>query len=276
MREDAAFCGECGSPVERKKVICKECGAEIPDGMKFCGQCGTKVGQKAAKTPVKKPKTPVKKPVAVVDKEKEAKKHLNLGHGYNNKKDYDSAIAEYTEAINLNRNDAAVFNYRGNAYCRKKDYDRAIEDYTKAIKLNPKDAVFFNNRGNAYIEKHDKDRAIADYTEAIRLDPNNAKYKERFAFSLSEEDRYKEASKHYDLARKYRKNKDYDRAIAEYTEALVFDLASPNSFWLQERGDAYFKKGDYVKALADYESAMIRSPSISLEDRIKKLRRWYL
>lgn len=66
---------------------------------------------------------------------------------------------------------------RGNAYAQKKNYDLAIADYSQAIRLDPKDAaVFFFARGNAYFHKKDYDRAITDYSQAIRLDPKDARY----------------------------------------------------------------------------------------------------
>ena len=52
------------------------------------------------------------------------------------------------------------------------DNDRAIADYTEAINLDPKLALAYNNRGNAYADKNDYGRAIADYEAALRIDPN--------------------------------------------------------------------------------------------------------
>jgi len=72
-----------------------------------------------------------------------------------------------------------AYNGRGNVYYSKRDYDRAIADYTEAIKINPNDAVLYANRGNAYREKRDYDRAIADYEAALRISPNNADAKQQ-------------------------------------------------------------------------------------------------
>ena len=54
------------------------------------------------------------------------------------------AISELTEAIKLNRNDAAAYYLRGKAYRDKhrdtmdtSHYDEAIRDITNAIKLSP-------------------------------------------------------------------------------------------------------------------------------------------
>lgn len=84
----------------------------------------------------------------------------------------DSKIASCTRAINSGaRNPAINYNNRGNAYHSKRDYDSAIADYSEAIRINPKYALPYNNRGNAYRSKGDNDRAITDLDQAIRLDP---------------------------------------------------------------------------------------------------------
>ncbi|WP_375469892.1 tetratricopeptide repeat protein, partial [uncultured Nostoc sp.] len=62
-----------------------------------------------------------------------------------------------------------AYNNRGNSYDNKKDYDRAIADYNLAIKLDPNYTFAYYNRGNSYDNKKDYDRAIADYNLAIKL-----------------------------------------------------------------------------------------------------------
>jgi tetratricopeptide (TPR) repeat protein len=70
------------------------------------------------------------------------------------------------------RNLSTAFNNRGNAYYVKKDYDRAIADFSEAIRIDPKFAVAFYNRSAAYRDKGDGERSIDDYIQAIRLDPS--------------------------------------------------------------------------------------------------------
>ena len=67
---------------------------------------------------------------------------------------------------------STAFNNRGNAYYDKKDYDHAIADYSEAIRLDPKFALAFFNRSCVFRDKGDSDRSIDDYIQAIRLDPS--------------------------------------------------------------------------------------------------------
>jgi tetratricopeptide (TPR) repeat protein len=59
--------------------------------------------------------------------------------------------------------------FRALAFHNKKEYDRAIEDYTEAIRLDPKNAFAFNNRAAAYEAKRDSERASADRDAARQL-----------------------------------------------------------------------------------------------------------
>ena len=56
----------------------------------------------------------------------------------------------------------------------KHDYDSAIADFSKAVQLNPKLTEAYIDRGIIYESKHDLDRALADFRAAIQLDPENA------------------------------------------------------------------------------------------------------
>jgi tetratricopeptide (TPR) repeat protein len=70
----------------------------------------------------------------------------------------------------------ALYYIRGNRWLDMVEYDRAIADYTQAIQLgSPQDADAFNNRGVALLKKGEKGRAADDFKEAARLDP--IKYK---------------------------------------------------------------------------------------------------
>jgi tetratricopeptide (TPR) repeat protein len=68
--------------------------------------------------------------------------------------------------------DPAFYDNRGLEFYQRKDYDKAISDYSEAIRLSPNDATAYNRRGVAYYDTNDYDKSISDYSEAIRLDPN--------------------------------------------------------------------------------------------------------
>src|SRR5260221_74791 len=52
---------------------------------------------------------------------------------------------------------------------------------------------------------------------------------------------------------------DYDRAIADYNQAIHLDAM--NSYAYYNRGGAWAEKGDYDRAIADYKKAMRTDPN---------------
>lgn len=89
------------------------------------------------------------------------------------KKDFDRAIADYTQAIAIDPTEVDYLNGRAGAYEAKNDMNRAMADYDKAIQLNPKSVYAYNNRGATFQRKGDFARASADYGEVTKLQPNN-------------------------------------------------------------------------------------------------------
>ena len=85
--------------------------------------------------------------------------------------DPDRVIADLTEAIRRDPDDAGAWHKRGSAWHAKGDHDRAIKDYDAAIRLDPKNFVALNSRGLAFDSKGQHDRAAADFTAVIKLDP---------------------------------------------------------------------------------------------------------
>jgi tetratricopeptide (TPR) repeat protein len=82
----------------------------------------------------------------------------------------------------VKQDDDASLRYRVFSYSGLQDYDQAIADYNQALQLNPDDAmasVVYINRGVAYYNQtnfpHAHVRARADWEKALQLDPSYAK-----------------------------------------------------------------------------------------------------
>jgi len=161
----------------------------------------------------------------------------NRGLAYYDKGDYDRAIADYDQAIQLEP-DATTYYSRGLAYYYKGDYDRAIADYDQAIKLKPDYAIAYRSRGRAYRKKGDYDRAIADLNQAIALAPQRASF-------------------YYSRGFIHHAFEQYGFAIADFTESIVYDSegqVGASNYCM--RGDSYKQMSDIEKAIADFETCL--------------------
>ncbi|MEN3349644.1 MAG: hypothetical protein V7632_3279 [Bradyrhizobium sp.] len=194
---------------------------------------------------------------------------LNRSHIYNQRHDYDRAIADADQAFDAGLSDygkRVAYGERGYAYQAKGDNDRAIADYTDGIQLDPTNKVALTARGNAYLAKADPDRAIADYDRVIALDPKYAiAYYNRSLASRAkgELDRviadcseaialypnYRDA--YFNRAYAYQTKGDLDRAIADYDRMIALDPNDRDAY--ASRAGAYLSKGDYRRFIADFD-----------------------
>jgi import receptor subunit TOM70 len=80
----------------------------------------------------------------------------------------------------------------GNAQFKVKNYDSAIAFYSAALQLK-KDAIFYSNRSACYAALDDHENVIKDTTEAIKLKPDYTKCVLRRATSYETVERYEDA-----------------------------------------------------------------------------------
>jgi tetratricopeptide (TPR) repeat protein len=101
--------------------------------------------------------------------------------------DFDSAIDNFSKAIESDPENPQFYNNLASAYIKasalqkneeisKKHHllDLAIENFIKANKLDPNSSEQYSNLGNAYSRKGSLDLAIENYTIAIKLNPTIA------------------------------------------------------------------------------------------------------
>ena len=168
---------------------------------------------------------------------------FDRGYEHFKKKDFDRAVADYSEAIRLNPSFAQAYDGRGSAYRDKGDFDRAVADLNEAIRLNPSYARAYHDRGTAYYYKEDFNRAIADYSVAIRLEPN-------FAHA------------YFSRASAYRRKGDSSRALADLNESLRLEPGVAVIY--HNRGRTLETLGRRQEAIADYRHALSLNPNLEL------------
>lgn len=155
--------------------------------------------------------------------------------------EYTTAIKDYTEALNVNPNYTKAFYNRGLAYYEIGEKRKAVEDFTEIIKLNSHDLDAYYQRGLAYYDLGDYRTAIDDYTTVIRLDANHAN-----------------AYSNRGLARSALGDKQ--GAMSDYTQAISIQPKNPNVYY--SRGRARFNLSDYKGAVDDYTEAINLDPKM--------------
>ncbi len=102
---------------------------------------------------------------------KTAKDYCQRGAYFLRKSQPLDAISEYTEAITLDQKYTDAYVMRSLCRTSVDDYEGAVTDLTQAIELRPEGAMYYQCRAMAYtyLDLGDTDKAIADYDKAIAL-----------------------------------------------------------------------------------------------------------
>jgi tetratricopeptide (TPR) repeat protein len=98
----------------------------------------------------------------------------NLGTAYQKKGDLDSAIDNYSRAIELRAKYPIAFANRSYSYFLKGELDRAVADATHALRLDPRLPMAHTNLGHALAAKGDIDAAVHSYRRALALRPERS------------------------------------------------------------------------------------------------------
>jgi tetratricopeptide (TPR) repeat protein len=194
-------------------------------------------------------------------------------------RDYDGAIASFSQAIKLDPMQSEYLTGRAAAYEGKSDYGNAIADYSWAIKLDPKSAYAFSSRGALFQRRGDYARAAADYGEVTQLQPDNFEaWSMRCWVRAISPGQTQQALADCNQALRIKadaadaldtrgfihlKLGQYDIAIKDYDAALRGDPKNAGS--LYGRGLAKSKSGDRDSGTADIAAAKVLKPNIAEE-----------
>ena len=105
-----------------------------------------------------------------------SQQHVTQGLEHKNNGNHKAAITEFNKAIKLDSKNENAYAFRGGSYGSLGDWDKAIADYTQAIALNKKDDNYVD-RGIAYFMAGKYKEARPDLEEALRLNPEHTNAK---------------------------------------------------------------------------------------------------
>lgn len=154
----------------------------------------------------------------------------NRAWAYIEQKRWQQAINDFNKASALNPNWDLPYFGRGWVYNQRKEYASAIAEYDKAVELNPKYPNSWNNRGAAKSWLNQMREAIADYDKAIELKPNYVKA-------------YENRGKAYGTLG------DNVRAAADLNRAAQIDSSNKGADKIIEQAEALVQRGEFTEAL---------------------------
>jgi tetratricopeptide (TPR) repeat protein len=115
-----------------------------------------------------------KEKVALLEqKPADAAGYMRRGNAFLEGAQYDKAIADFTQVITLDDNNALAFADRGIAHAWNDETDKALNDLDKAAAINPRLAQVFHGRAIALQMSADIGGAIAALSRAIDLEKDN-------------------------------------------------------------------------------------------------------
>ena len=193
-----------------------------------------------------------------------ASTHLILAEIYANHEWMDDAVAAYQKAISLAPDKLDYIEYFGEFYFREGDRAKTLETWNRMV---AGDKAVAENYDRLAKLLDSKARVLNSQTEAIAAS--------RKAAELAPDVyRYREA-----LAKRFLENKDYDKALTEYTEAAKL---APNEFFAEQmdnqRIEIYRRQGTLVEKIGALETAL-EKPDIAAADafiQYKQLAKMYL
>ena len=144
---------------------------------------------------------------------------------------YQQAMADLDKTLELNPNSELPYFGRGWVFNLQRKYDAAIKEYDKVIELNPKDAIAWNNRGAAKSWLNQMTEALADYTKAIELKPNYVKA-------------YENRSKAFLVLG------NYDKSVTDRNRAEHLKWSNEHADKIIEQALALNQRGKFKEALA--------------------------
>ena len=99
---------------------------------------------------------------------------LKEGNENYNRGNFQKEISLYTEAINLNPNNAVAYASRGSTFGNLKDYVSAASDYSRAIEIDRTNSTYYLGLGIAEYYLSNYREAISALNYSIQINPQNA------------------------------------------------------------------------------------------------------
>jgi tetratricopeptide (TPR) repeat protein len=189
---------------------------------------------------------------------------------------YDQALADYDQALKVDRNYAVAVANRGWVFYRRGDLTTALAEFQDALSRDSELVNAYSGRGVVRRDLGDRKAALEDQTQAIRRDPNNAVLYNERGITYHQDGQYEEAvadfaraaEKNPKLAWAYANRGDsliqlgrHDDAIRELDKAISIEQ---NAQFFNLVGNALYSQQKYEPSLNAYSAAIQRDAKTAM------------
>ncbi|TWU48429.1 tetratricopeptide repeat protein [Rubripirellula reticaptiva] len=191
------------------------------------------------------------------------------------------SIRTLTRVLEANPDDAAAYVARGIAYAKLGNWDSVIADFSQAIRVEPGNPVAYANRAAAWASLGDHDKAIADYERAEQVAKPSTDILVEHAGLLIQKGDFRKANKLLTMptvaqsdspnALKYKaqiamERQDISAAVEAIDHSLKLAPGQVDSWRIRIR--IFKQSGDIVEALRSAEQ-LIASGKGDADDRFE-------
>lgn len=174
--------------------------------------------------------------------------YIKRGQLYFDLHEFQQAIDDMNNALQLDDNQDEAYFWRGMALARDGQIDAGISDLSIYLERNPTSSLGYTKRGVRYIWKGDLKQAELDLRRAIQLDNNNAEAHDDIGVIHAQRGDIKTAIKHFTTTLKidpsYQKawhnlataefiNTNYEQALNHVNQSITLLPGSKNSLLLK-------------------------------------------
>lgn len=170
---------------------------------------------------------------------------INRGIAQGYLKQYSDMLASCQLAITVKKDDSYAWNCKGEALYNLKRYEDSLNSFNQAIVLNSQDPYYWFNKAESLLalKEYQKSRNSIDQAIAIAEKGMNGKIDREFLSIL-----------YSSKGRNLRETKEYDKAIALYTQALELN---PNYFpALRDMGIVFKNLNQYDQAREQFSKIL--------------------
>lgn len=160
----------------------------------------------------------------------------------------------------------------GNDAYKKKEFETALKHYNEAIEHDPTDITFYNNIAAVYFEQKDYDKCISTCEKGIEIGRENradfkliAKAFSRIGNAYKKMENWKTAKVYFEKSMSEHRTPEVktilsqiDKKIKEEELKAYIDPVKAEEE--KELGNEFFKKGEFSTAIKHYTEAIKRNP----------------